>query len=814
MARGGGRKFNKNNRNSKTNKFAKHGVQKKKASGASEVPRHIKNFKFSQRNKETEDALKRAASIENKFRHRNEIFQNRHLKRELETMEDEPEVDYYEKLVNSLQSSSKSSKAIENSDSESDEEDSEDSNENEASMEEDLSGDDDDAEEESEMEDDEEEETTGNLVPEERKSKSTLKKSLPQTEEIPEDPESSSDQEEEEEDVVVPEDPYIKCYNYEINEELVDSLESETSSRKSKSDSNFPLLGKLLVELPETEESSPSKAPQTTSSFLSSAKKFASPGQKPVLLNPKNFSSLDSLFIKKALQKNISFANRINAEKISSLDLTPLQWELLPLLGHYQDLYLSNRTWESAEELRFVYSLHAINHVLKSRCEVIKHNSTISRHLDEQKRTKGRSLTTIDDEIRDQGLVRPKVLILAPLKDAGYRIVNMLIDLLIPAEKKAGRVINHKRFTEEFSGDALTFSKNNPKPDDYKATFQGNTDDNFRIGVSLTKKCVKLYSDFYSSDLIVASPLGLRMIIGGQGDEERDFDFLAAVEVVIVDQMDVIFAQNWDHLLHVFKHMHLQLQGRENTDFSRVRSWALNGWTKFYRQTILIAPHDLPEFRSVLNSQCWNYRGKVRQLVAVDEGSIRRCVVQVPQTFHRIEVANLEGSFDARFQYFTNVILPQFTPATMAHTLVYIPSYFDFVRLRNYFKKEVTTSCVQICEYSRDGKVARARDMFYHSGAHFLLYTERSHFFRRPRVKGIRNLVFYQPPTWPHFYPEMVNLMQPGNQNPRDGLELNMTVTVLYTVYDIIQLSGILATKNAKEMVSGGKKTHLFVTEK
>lgn len=48
---GGSRKFNKNNRNSKTNKFQKHGVHKKKAADTSEVPRYIKNFKYSQRNK-------------------------------------------------------------------------------------------------------------------------------------------------------------------------------------------------------------------------------------------------------------------------------------------------------------------------------------------------------------------------------------------------------------------------------------------------------------------------------------------------------------------------------------------------------------------------------------------------------------------------------------------------------------------------------------------------------------------------------------------------------------------------------------------
>ena len=45
--------------------------------------------------------------------------------------------------------------------------------------------------------------------------------------------------------------------------------------------------------------------------------------------------------------------------------------------------------------------------------------------------------------------------------------------------------------------------------------FPGNIDECFRIGISLMKKCLKLYAKLYSSDIVVASPLGLRMIIIG-----------------------------------------------------------------------------------------------------------------------------------------------------------------------------------------------------------------------------------------------------------------------------------------------------------
>ena len=51
----------------------------------------------------------------------------------------------------------------------------------------------------------------------------------------------------------------------------------------------------------------------------------------------------------------------------------------------------------------------------------------------------------------------------------------------------------------------------------HKAMFEGNIDDCFKIGIGVSRKEVKLYCDFYSSDMIVASPLGLRTVIGAEG---------------------------------------------------------------------------------------------------------------------------------------------------------------------------------------------------------------------------------------------------------------------------------------------------------
>jgi U3 small nucleolar RNA-associated protein 25 len=65
----------------------------------------------------------------------------------------------------------------------------------------------------------------------------------------------------------------------------------------------------------------------------------------------------------------------------------------------------------------------------------------------------------------------------------------------------------------------------------------------------------------------------------------------------------------------------------------------------------------------------------------------------------------------------------------MKGTLIFIPSYFDFVRVRNSMKK-MELSFAAISEYTPATGVSRARTQFYQGIKHFLLYTERAHFFR------------------------------------------------------------------------------------
>lgn len=70
----------------------------------------------------------------------------------------------------------------------------------------------------------------------------------------------------------------------------------------------------------------------------------------------------------------------------------------------------------------------------------------------------------------------------------------------------------------------------------------GNIDDCFRIGIGFAKKCLKLYTSFADSDIIIASPLGLRMVIAdAQSKITIEKDFLASIEILIIDKVIILY---------------------------------------------------------------------------------------------------------------------------------------------------------------------------------------------------------------------------------------------------------------------------------
>ena len=145
---------------------------------------------------------------------------------------------------------------------------------------------------------------------------------------------------------------------------------------------------------------------------------------------------------------------------------------------------------------------------------------------------------------------------------------------------------------------------------------------------------------------------------------------------------------------------------------------------------------------------------------------MRRTKAEIAEERERLGLKHTPPSVaddpDARFEYFTSAVLPALTKragggisasAAAAGTLVFIPSYLDFVRVRNYLAAGSASALTfgVVSEYTDVAGASRGRSHFQNGRQAVLLYTERAHHFRRYALRGVRRVVFYGLPDNPTF---------------------------------------------------------------
>lgn len=113
-------------------------------------------------------------------------------------------------------------------------------------------------------------------------------------------------------------------------------------------------------------------------------------------------------------------------------------------------------------------------------------------------------------------------------------------------------------------------------------------------------------------------------------------------------------------------------------------------------------------------------------------------------------------------------------------------------------------------------KVQRYRSLFADGRVEIMLYTERLHFFRRLKLRAVQHVLFYSPPHYAQFYPELLNLLE--------GTDVNCVVQFGKYVFsddsckhsfmrcriDALELERIVGTSRAQKMLQGDKQTYLF----
>jgi U3 small nucleolar RNA-associated protein 25 len=564
-------------------------------------------------------------------------------------------------------------------------------------------------------------------------------------------------------------DPYEAHFANPGEDELAQKLEAVAGNIWSTTRLQFGAAGKCSMCMPGT---GGIQTPRLNSSILSG---------EAMKLKKKIIPAADSLF-----------PELDNTEKAFASNMFA-----------YQDVLFGGRTVQNASTMRKLTCLHALNLVFKTRDRVLKNNARLAKEN-----------TNPDVEYRDQGFTRPKVLILLPTRQSCIRLVDTLLDICQPEQQE-----NKKRFEDSFGA---VPDLNDEKPEDYRELFEGNTDDMFRLGIKFTRKTLKYFSPFYNSDIIIASPLGLRTALeSSEKKKKEDYDFLSSIELVIMDQTDALLMGNWDHVEYIFSHLNLQPKEAHGCDFSRVRTWYLDGNAKYLRQTVVLSAYITPILNTLFNKHLTNIAGKMKYNPEYKGAMASMGGLSIKQTFTRFDSPSIIADPDARFKYFTTSIIHSITRYPKPSdgrlgVLIFIPSYFDFVRVRNFFANSSATQNISFGSISENAEpsnreIRRAQSHFK-SGKHsVLLYSGRAHHFFRYKIRGVKKVIMYGLPDNPIHYEELAGgfvgaTLDEGNIGAAD-----VGVRVLFSKYDFLELERVVGSKRVAKLMREKGDTFDFV---
>jgi len=157
-----------------------------------------------------------------------------------------------------------------------------------------------------------------------------------------------------------------------------------------------------------------------------------------------------------------------------------------------------------------------------------------------------------------------------------------------------------------------------------------------------------------------------------------------------------------------------------------------NNSSQYYRQMLVFSSYLSGEMNSLISLENKNIEGGVKVRWQKFEGTLHLVIPKLRQLFLRIKGDSLAQCSEARFQYLTQQLLPtkNATTGTLKHTLLFIPSYFDYVRIREHLRKN-DFIFAKLSEYTSESKSKRSRIAFRKGNSEILLVTERYHFFFR-----------------------------------------------------------------------------------
>jgi len=174
-------------------------------------------------------------------------------------------------------------------------------------------------------------------------------------------------------------------------------------------------------------------------------------------------------------------------------------------------------------------------------------------------------------------------------------------------------------------------------------------------------------------------------------------------------------------------------------------------YAPLYRQMISVHKFLSLELQCLLNSN--QHSKKPRACIEAlqpNRAKMLASKLDLQMTLRRLPANDsIEKVEDSRFNLFTKQlwkgIYEEVSTEQSGYTVVLVPSYFDFVKLKGFFKRK-NARVAMISEYTPKKEAQRLRSLYEEKDVPVIMVTERALVFEKIRIRFARNLVLYTIP--------------------------------------------------------------------
>ena len=150
--------------------------------------------------------------------------------------------------------------------------------------------------------------------------------------------------------------------------------------------------------------------------------------------------------------------------------------------------------------------------------------------------------------------------------------------------------------------------------------------------------------------------MGIRLVTGAKGDSERDYSFLSSIEILIIDQANVLYMQNWQHVEEILEATNNIPKHKDMINgLDEIRDYYLDNMSKFYRQNIVFSEFNFPELNALRFRFFENYKGCVQNKLhfgPIFDENLNNFSVE----FLKLDINRFDEDLERRFEFFKNKV--------------------------------------------------------------------------------------------------------------------------------------------------------------